>query len=557
MYNIVNPLEMTRKEFEGYATIYNLEYYNAQQLAAYGKDVESLIQKAQFEELSPEDKEQLDIFKGDMATLTKVVVVNDDLSKEPLFFRKKGEGMIEKSKKASIGEIRVWNGKKMKKQANGKWLEVSEQGETKVSHIYQAKYAKEESKKPSLHTSKHEDAERWHREQASKLSDKEYSDEELSGGEIRDWGGKKYKKQPNGKWLEVSEHGMTKKEHVFQYGKHLKDAEERGVSDEDHKKHIREANNHDTIQEKLSDKEYDDTDFEEKKEAKVPVKTNTLLAGEFTDAEFRKAFKKAGAKVSISSGYDYYNQTIATISTDKGKVKWDMEEDFPLERVRQLGLNVETNHAGDIIVEESAEIKKSLQDHFNIINAPLSLDIMKGRTAMVGEVRIWNGKKFKKQGNGKWVEVSESHGKTKKEHGDLVDEFRSNVEYAKKINEPSTYILESSKLNTHEHIFDRLSDKEYSDEEVMGGGEKKEEKVKENSTMDLEDAFIEVRPNKDGSFTVTVNEDPEQSYSAESLGDLHLMMKQGLGEIQEIDKYLKEAYYKGILDKYNPKIKKQ
>ena len=61
---------------------------------------------------------------------------------------------------------------------------------------------------------------------ADKLSDKEYSDEEvgLGGesndliqkgkaavtGEIREWGGKKYKKQANGKWLEVSEQGDDK-----------------------------------------------------------------------------------------------------------------------------------------------------------------------------------------------------------------------------------------------------------------------------------------------------------------------------------------------------------
>ena len=86
-------------------------------------------------------------------------------------------------KNKPVGSTHEHNGKKYKKQSNGKWLEVSEQGETKASHIYQTKYAKEESKKPSLHTSKHEDAERWHREQASKLSDKEHTDEEVMGGE--------------------------------------------------------------------------------------------------------------------------------------------------------------------------------------------------------------------------------------------------------------------------------------------------------------------------------------------------------------------------------------
>lgn len=95
------------------------------------------------------------------------------------------EDVIEKSHKAAtIGEIREWSGKKYKKQPNGKWLEISEsQGMTKKQHNYQANYSKEMSEKPSLHTSKYEDAEKWHKTEASKLSDKEHSDEEVGLGE--------------------------------------------------------------------------------------------------------------------------------------------------------------------------------------------------------------------------------------------------------------------------------------------------------------------------------------------------------------------------------------
>ena len=77
-------------------------------------------------------------------------------------------------------EIKTINGKKYKKQSNGKWVEVSKFGMTKKEHNYQANYSKEMSEKPSLHTSKHEDAEKWHKTEASKLSEKEYSDEELN-----------------------------------------------------------------------------------------------------------------------------------------------------------------------------------------------------------------------------------------------------------------------------------------------------------------------------------------------------------------------------------------
>jgi hypothetical protein len=361
MYNIVNPLEMTRKEFEGYVTIHNLEYYNAQQLAAYGKDVESLIQKAQFEELSPEDKEQLDIFKGDMATLTKVVVVNDDLSKEPLFFRKKGEGMIEKSHKANVGEIRVWNGKKFKKQGNGKWVEVSEShGLTSKEHKEKGKHSGDESYKHTII--------------GHKLSDKEYSDEEVMGGgmiekshkanvgEIRVWNGKKMKKQANGKWLEVSDKGMTKREHKEKHDINYHKSSQPGVSYNSLRKLRSVADDHKWLSDKLSDKEYSDEEV--------------MGGGE-------KKEEKIGDSVQIR--------------TDK---------------------------------------------------------------ANIGEIREWGGKKMKKQANGKWVEVSEQ-GETKVSH---IYQAKYAKEESKK---PSLHTSKHEDAERwHREQAAKLSDKEYSDEEV-------------------------------------------------------------------------------------------
>ena len=76
-------------------------------------------------------------------------------------------------KKANIGEIRDWNGKKYKKQANGKWLEISF-GPKQGNHNMTKKEHEEESKKPNFsHVSK------THKNLASQLSDKEHSDEEV------------------------------------------------------------------------------------------------------------------------------------------------------------------------------------------------------------------------------------------------------------------------------------------------------------------------------------------------------------------------------------------
>lgn len=104
--------------------------------------------------------------------------------------------VIEKSKSAVTGEIREWSGKKYKKQPNGKWLEVSEHGMIKTEHEEIAdqkkkeameegdRYRKEQGNKyrgfsggTSARGSSLFAMHRAHKEVASKLSDKEHSDE--------------------------------------------------------------------------------------------------------------------------------------------------------------------------------------------------------------------------------------------------------------------------------------------------------------------------------------------------------------------------------------------
>ena len=81
-------------------------------------------------------------------------------------------------------------------------------------------------------------------------------------------------------------------------------------------------------------------------------------------------------------------------------------------------------------------------------------DLEKAKTAIIGEVHTWNGKKFKKQPNGKWLEVSESHEMTKKEHSDKG-------------------LHSGDESWAHTLRANKLSDKEYSDEEVGLGRKSK------------------------------------------------------------------------------------
>lgn len=91
--------------------------------------------------------------------------------------------------------------------------------------------------------------------------------------------------------------------------------------------------------------------------------------------------------------------------------------------------------------------------------------IEKGHAANIGEVHTWNGKQYKKQPNGKWLEVSESHGMTKKQHE--VEARSSSNSYS------NEGYFASEK---HKDSANKLSDKEHTDEEVgkkSSGGDSK------------------------------------------------------------------------------------
>jgi len=122
------------------------------------------------------------------------------------------------------------------------------------------------------------------------------------------------------------------------------------------------------------------------------------------------------------------------------------------------------------------------------IEKSVSDDFQKGKAANIGEIRTWSGKKYKKQTNGKWVEVSE-HGMTKEEH-------------SKKVNELASKKGEEIGYAHHSKQSSKLSDKEHSDEEV--GVDNKEDhqflirEAKEKYDK-FQQAFLE-NPNRSEEF---------------------------------------------------------
>lgn len=83
--------------------------------------------------------------------------------------------------------------------------------------------------------------------------------------------GKRYKLQPNGKYLEVSEHGMTKKDFEGEIMYYQKVEENMGNEVSDRRSAQDKQNKYHSIASKLSDKEFTKEELGDKKE-ELPVK---------------------------------------------------------------------------------------------------------------------------------------------------------------------------------------------------------------------------------------------------------------------------------------------
>lgn len=141
----------------------------------------------------------------------------------------------------------------------------------------------------------------------------------------------------------------------------------------------------------------------------------------------------------------------------------------------------------------SDEITKALVDEFQkgLIDEDTYIErlsmIEKGKKGMVGEVREWNGKKFKKQGNGKWMIVSE-HGLTKKEHENQDQKYRD--KFNRRIKHTPAWEELAAQSRLHEAAAKELDDKEYSNKEV-GLNEPSREENLSGQVMKIKDKELQ------------------------------------------------------------------
>lgn len=159
----------------------------------------------------------------------------------------------------------------------------------------------------------------------------------------------------------------------------------------------------------------------------------------------------------------------------------DIKKSQLIEKIRVMAA---TGQSGE-------EIKKSLSKEEIDLMKPESVDIEKGgKPAQVGEIREWQGKKMRKQPNGKWVEVSES-GMSRRDILDKVDNIFKLTNFKNKKD-----VKESSRLSGGlRHSADQLSDKEY-DESELNDEETDKKRIKNIQISEEYDSLKKLDKNK-------------------------------------------------------------
>lgn len=167
----------------------------------------------------------------------------------------------------------------------------------------------------------------------------------------------------------------------------------------------------------------------------------------------------------------------------------------------------------------------------------------KGGMGVAGEVRTWGGKKYKKQSSGKWMQVSESHGLTRKEHAEKNQEYSKKISSIENEEEINKYVDRAKK---HTDTAFKLDDKEY-DESELSGGEPSDEEVR---------ASIKAKKEDQSGTRVGFQETPEKVGRVDTLsGQLYKIKNQVGDKGSEFIKQVRKLINVGKLDEAERRIK--
>jgi len=230
-------------------------------------------------------------------------------------------------------------------------------------------------------------------------------------GESRVWNGKKVRKESNGKWVEVSSHGMSRKEHL-EYASSVYNLK---TMDEYNKQHRLAAS--------VSNKEFSNDEVENEHE------------GSWDKFDEVRIYLSAGPQYSHGAGgFTVTDKSLRTIEDIKDYIKKNSDSKLLYDRVK-VGVEgwvrgTKPVPLGNFMLRLKSDIEKSDMSAVGAVSAMADTqdnkDIEKGgKPAFIGEVREFAGKKYKKTEKG-WRPVSKEEVKTPEEISNAHKELELN-----------------------------------------------------------------------------------------------------------------------------------
>ena len=299
--------------------------------------------------------------------------------------------------------------------------------------------------------------------------------------------------------------------------------------------------------------------FEVNKDIMKGVDESEILEKARTGYYKDNAYNRKHGLVGKKYKKDPKKDETKTPSNKNEQFDYTFFDDYPLSgKERQLILDVKNGKKplNDLttIHDDSSNID---QKGRNYLQKFMNKEQPQPSSKKVGDTTEYNGKKYKKQANGKWLEVSKEEGRTRKEHSDAESfHIRHGMQT------PGHREAHYKDADKHKEIASKLSDKEHSDEEVGLGkqpSEKKEDSevsnIGNNYTINSGDnydfsskffgfteaKFKEIFPNKDPyDYNVTrnvkeilrnVKDDPKEV--AKHINDLKISYPNWKGERRE------------------------
>jgi hypothetical protein len=107
---MITQSEIARKDFDRVCELNNYEVFTEKQVSSLTNHIKGIIEKSNRETLTPTEIQSIHAYKEDMPELKKAIVLNNDLSRELLYYRERKvifDDVIEKSEDGEITKART------------------------------------------------------------------------------------------------------------------------------------------------------------------------------------------------------------------------------------------------------------------------------------------------------------------------------------------------------------------------------------------------------------------------------------------------------------------